>query len=231
MTAHVVTKALFSPAAVRVLPFAVFLAFVMVSSMLATEPRMARTWDTRLLYVWRGVVVAVLLFALWRHYTELRVNALRREDWIVSLAVGAAVFVLWIALDQPWASMGRPMPFDPSGPDGSIDWILALPRLLGLALVVPVMEELFWRSFVMRALDQPRFLEHDPRYGSLRAFLLTALLFGLEHTLWLAGIVAGVAYGWVYRHAGNLWSPVVAHATTNTLLGLWVLYTRDWHLW
>jgi CAAX prenyl protease-like protein len=104
-------------------------------------------------------------------------------------------------------------------------------RLAGAALVVPVMEELFWRSFVMRWIDRPRFLEVAPGAVTLKALAISSVLFGFEHHQWLAGIVAGLAYGELYRRAGNLWAPVIAHAVTNALLGAWVLGTQSWHLW
>jgi CAAX prenyl protease-like protein len=55
--------------------------------------------------------------------------------------------------------------------------------------------------------------------------------FALEHHLWFAGLLAGVAYGWLYIRAGNLWVPVVAHTITNGLLGVWVLHTGHWEFW
>jgi CAAX prenyl protease-like protein len=64
-----------------------------------------------------------------------------------------------------------------------------------------------------------------------RAVLFSALLFGVEHDLWLAGIIAGLAYGWLYVRTGNLWSPILAHGVTNLLLGLWILATGEWRLW
>jgi CAAX prenyl protease-like protein len=65
----------------------------------------------------------------------------------------------------------------------------------------------------------------------LRAFAITAVLFGFEHDLWLAGIVAGVAYGWLYRHCNNLWAPILAHGVTNGLLGAWIIGTAQWSYW
>ena len=63
------------------------------------------------------------------------------------------------------------------------------------------------------------------------AFLITAVLFGFEHNLWLAGIVAGVAYALLYMRTGQLWAPILAHAVTNGLLGVWILVTSNWTYW
>jgi CAAX prenyl protease-like protein len=56
-------------------------------------------------------------------------------------------------------------------------------------------------------------------------------LFGIEHNLWLAGIVAGAAYGFLYVWHRTLWSPILAHALTNGLLGAWIVYTGNWTYW
>jgi CAAX prenyl protease-like protein len=93
------------------------------------------------------------------------------------------------------------------------------------------MEELFWRSFLLRYLISPRF--KTVRLGALTpfSFVVTVVLFGLEHDLWLAGMMAGVAYTLLLNRTGNLWSCVLAHAVTNLALGVHVLMTEEWRWW
>ena len=110
-------------------------------------------------------------------------------------------------------------------------WPLALARLAGLALVVPVMEELFWRSFLLRWLASRDFMRVEPRRVGVKAFLITTALFALEHDRWLAGAIAGAAYNWLYMRSGNLWVPIAAHALTNLILGCWILATESWQYW
>jgi CAAX prenyl protease-like protein len=83
----------------------------------------------------------------------------------------------------------------------------------------------------MRWLERHDFLNVYPASVGVRAVVITSLLFGVEHNLWLAGIVAGLAYSFVYMRSGNLWSAVLAHATTNGLLGIWILATANWTYW
>lgn len=71
----------------------------------------------------------------------------------------------------------------------------------------------------------------DPIATSAKALAISALMFGFEHDLWMAGTIAGLAYGWLYRLRGNLWMPVLAHAVTNGVLGAWVLTTGSWKFW
>lgn len=213
----------------RVLPFALYVAF------LALEPLVARAapgWDLRWLYaVQIGAVLAALTFFA-RDYIELSVPApVRGHDWLLAAATGLAVFAAWIHLDLPWATLGEARGFDPSRADGSPDWALVAVRIFGAAAVVPVMEELFWRSFVLRWIWHDDFMRVAPASIGLRAIVLGALLFGLEHNLWFAGVLAGLAYGWLYRRCGSLWPPIAAHALTNLLLGLWVVLTANWRFW
>jgi len=218
-----------NPTVTRVLPFVAYVAFLPLGNLVAG---MAPEFDIRWLYAIQVGLVAVLLIAFSPGYLELRVfGSPSTRDAIIAVATGAAVFVLWINLDSPWLTMGQSAGFDPSRPDGSIDIALAIVRVAGAALVVPVMEELFWRSFIARWIDGGDFLAVQPGSISIKAVLISSLLFGVEHFLWFAGVLAGLAYCAVYRKTGNLWVPIIAHAVTNAMLGTWILHTRNWQFW
>lgn len=216
------------PIAVRALPFAVFIGWIAARPLLSgwVGPAWA-PW----LYAGQAGSALLLLLVFARHYEELRQWSARTADWLWAVAQGVAVFVAWIHLDLPWLSLGQgagvPPPQTAAGPD----WAWLAIRLAGAALVVPVMEELFWRSFVMRWIQNPDFRALAPAAVGLRAILLSSLVFGVEHALWFAGVLAGLAYAWLYRRSGNLWVPIVSHALTNLLLGLWVIATGAWQFW
>lgn len=216
-------------AVARIAPFAVYIGFLVLGSALKDA---FPDWDLRWLYGWQ--IGAVVLTLVWfaRSYVELAGAAtLRLRDWLWALGTGAAVFVVWINLDLPWARMGEAAGFEPLRDDGRLDWLLVTARILGAAAVVPIMEELFWRSFILRWLAHKDFLRLAPAAVGLRALLLSALVFGIEHDLWLAGIVAGLAYGGLYMRSGSLWTPIAAHALTNLLLGIWIVMTGSWRFW
>lgn len=219
------TAMLDSPALARAAPFALYIAFLALGGL-------ASGFDTRWLYPVQVGLVALCLALLWRRFDELRPAArVPPGFWALGVVVGAVVFVLWIQLDSGWAVIGElGKGYDPRD-DGRVNVLMATVRLAGAALVVPLMEELFWRSLVMRWIDRPAFLSLDPRTVSVRAVLLSSAVFAVEHHQWFAGLLAGLAYAWVYRVTGNLWIPVVAHAVTNALLGAWVLYTGSWQFW
>jgi CAAX prenyl protease-like protein len=83
----------------------------------------------------------------------------------------------------------------------------------------------------MRWIQAPVFQGVDPQRVGLKAVVLSTFVFMLAHTLWLAAVVAGLAYAWLYVKSGKLWLPVIAHAVTNGALGAWVLATRNWQFW
>jgi uncharacterized protein len=150
----------------------------------------------------------------------------------MSIGVGLVVFVLWIVLTEPWMRVGEPVAaFVPVGVDGSLQWGLIALRGLGAVLVVPLIEELFWRSFLMRWIDNREFLVHVPQQTSLYALLVSSAVFALGHDLWLAGLLAGLAFGALYRHTGRIWHAVVAHAVANLALAVWVVHQRAWGFW
>lgn len=216
----------------RVTPFAIFIAFLALAALVDEIAPQHAEWDPRWLNVLRTVAVTLALAYFWRGYRELgAAGAVKPHQWLLAIGTGLAVFLVWVSFDDGWAVVGSSKGFNPAGRDGGVDLTLAGLRLAELALVVPVMEELFWRSFLLRWLDAREFSTADPRRASPRAFAITAVLFALEHSLWFAGLIAGLLYNWLYMRTGNLWVPITSHAITNSALGIWVVTTGNWHLW
>jgi len=218
----------------RCLPFAFYIAFLALASWLSGMPAEVReSLDLRWAY---GVQIAFVIGALvfyCRDYIELSDSSLAGvADWGLSLLLGVGVFVLWINLDGGWITLGElKTSFVPLSKDGNFDWPLIAVRIFGAAAVVPIMEELFWRSFIQRWIGQKDFLLLSPSAISLRALLVTSVVFGFEHNQWLAGTIAGLAYGYLYLRCGSLWPPILAHGLTNFLLGVWVVNTGQWQFW
>lgn len=215
----------------RLAPFAMYILCLVFEQPLS-HALMAAGGDVRWLYAFKVGLVALLLLGFRNAYDELsRPGQLSAWEYGFCIALGLIVFALWILPYPSWAVLGEAgAGFDPTR-NGEIDWHLAGTRIAGAALIVPVMEELFWRSFVMRWLVHTNFLQVDPARTTRYAFLATACLFAVEHNLWLAGLLAGIAYGWLYAKLRNLWAPVLAHAVTNGALGLWVVQTSAWRYW
>lgn len=157
------------------------------------------------------------------------------------LLLGAGVFLVWIAPDLLWPgyrahwlfrnalTTAAAGPLDPAERAGS--WFL-ISRVAGSALLVPVIEELFWRGWLMRRLIAADFQRVPPGTYSVRAFWITAVLFASEHgPYWDVGLAAGLAYNWWMLRTRNLADCVTAHAATNACLAGWVLVRGEWSYW
>ena len=218
-------------AVARIVPFAAFMVLLVARGEVPADG----SWgiDTRWVYSVTVGVVGGLLAYFWREYGEL-VAQTRPSLFETALAagVGLVVFAFWIRLDAPWMTIGSPSAsFLPLDTQGHLIWPLVAVRWIGAALIVPVMEELFWRSFLMRWIQSPQFESVVPQRVALKAIVLSTFVFVLAHTLWLAAIIAGLAYAWLYVRTGKVWVPIIAHAVTNGALGVWVVVTGNWAFW
>lgn len=201
----------------RIAPFAAYIVLMALGQ--STLPFI----DPVMLYGVQLAITAVLLVCLWPAYAELHAKVrVPASDWLLSVAIGVLVYISWLLLDAPWMQLGdgQGVAATLSGPNAQ--WPALALRAVGVVFIVPVMEELFWRSFLLRWLQSPRFSEVAPRQVGAHAVFICALLFGAEHHLWLAGIVAGLAYALLYRRTGNIWAVIAAHALTNALLENWL---------
>jgi CAAX prenyl protease-like protein len=185
-------------------------------------------------------LVAFLVMRPWYYYPALDVRFLP-----LSCLVGVGVAVIWILPESLWIKQ-YPGVFDfysryfIRGDDpgnnflfapGQCGWFFTLIRFAGSAFVIAVIEEYFWRGFVMRWLVKSDFVAVEPAKVGMWVFWITAVAFGFEHNRWLVGILAGLAYGQFYRWTGNLLAVAVAHVVTNLLLGIYVLATGAYYFW
>jgi uncharacterized protein len=217
-------------AIVRTAPFALFMIMLFARGNL---PDNALPIDPRWIYGMTVLLVGGVMAWLWREYGELyRQNLPTLKETALAMVVGVAVFVVWINLDmKPFRIGMATATFIPLNEQGQLQWPLIIVRWIGAALLVPVMEELFWRSFLMRWIDRQQFETLRPQQVTMKAIVLSTFVFTLAHTLWLAAIIAGLAYAWLFVRTGKLWVPIIAHAVTNGVLGLWVVKTGNWGFW
>lgn len=225
-------KSLWMP---RVLPFAIFMAFIGVQELAGFLAKYAilNAYDflPMVLYPFKALFAAGALIFYASRYSELRLNDLSKlPHLLVSICIGLLVFVLWINLDFHFGSEART--FDPTLlRSSSAVWVLIGFRLLGTALVVPIMEELFWRSFFLRYLIHKDFETIPIGMFTWPSFVISSVMFGLEHDLILAGIIAGVAYNLLLYYTKSISHCMLSHAITNFALGIYVLLTGQWRFW
>lgn len=177
------------------------------------------------IYPLKIVVVAVCLIYFWGVYKqEIRFSF----EWLAVMS-GIFVFLLWVLLEGMYPQIGY-SEFDPNGYAHDMYTAIAF-RMAGATLVVPVMEELFWRSFALRFTIRSDFRLVPLGQFSWFSFLFVSILFGLEHHRWLVGIFAGMVYAGVLYKSRNLFTPILSHAITNFVLSLYVLWTQNWSFW
>jgi uncharacterized protein len=221
----------------RYLPFAAFMALVGIDETIrfAATKSLHANVETILycLYPIKVVVVAALLFHYRQTYTELSLKDLARLP-VTAMAglTGILVFFLWINMDWTLSTSSRLQGFNPTLLSGSgTQFVMTVFRIVGAVLVVPIMEELFWRSFLIRYIIDQDFAKVPIGRFTWPSFLITVMLFGLEHHFILAGMVAGILYSTVLYRTRSLVQCILSHAVTNLTLALYVISTEKWQFW
>jgi CAAX prenyl protease-like protein len=177
-----------------------------------------------------GIKVLVTCVALIFYWNQVR-EEFRVTHIGLSLLSGILVYGLWVLLEGLYPSIGTSN-FDPHREAEGAAWaVLIATRLAGSVLVVPLMEELFWRSFALRVFMDADFKRIPLGRFSWSSFLLVSAAFGFEHHQWLPGILAGMVYAGVLYRTGNLFVPTLSHAVTNLILGIHVIVTGQWFYW
>ena len=221
-----------SPVFIRVVPFGIFLLLTFAQGWFGET---ARYW----FYLAKTLLGAWLIWVMWPVVEEMR--------WKVSVeafVIGIVVFVVWVGIDDFLKVIGlKPdfgelktggKPWNPNSQFGAgslMAWTFIVIRLLGSTLVVPPLEEVFYRSFLYRYLVKPDFLLVPLGAFVPMPFVVTSVVFGFAHREWLAGILCGVAYAGLVCWKKRLGDAMAAHAVTNFLLGLWIILRGEWQFW
>jgi len=209
-----------NPTLAYLLPFLMILAAGMVSR--------AASAGFEWLYPLRFLAAAAALLYFRSTYKELD----WKFGWIAPL-IGSIVFAIWLVLDSTTGAQGG---------KGIATGLAALPaaarilwittRTVAAAVTVPIAEELAFRGFLIRRVMSADFQSLDIKKYSFVALLVSSLAFGLMHgERWIAGTFAGLLYAAAMLRRGRIGDAVVAHATTNALLAVWVLVGGRWDLW
>jgi CAAX prenyl protease-like protein len=181
-----------------------------------------------------AVLVAAIL------YFSRSVLPMRAPHWPASIAVGIAVFLIWVAPDALIPGWRENLFFQNTitghvttsiAPRELTPLMLVL-RTMRAALIVPVIEELFWRGWLTRWMQDNSFSNIALGQYTPFAFWVTAMLFAAEHgPFWEVGLIAGIIYNWWMRRTRSLGDLVLVHAVTNLALSLYVIRTENWVFW
>jgi len=218
-----------------ILPMLVFLVFTWLGTSEMAKRFVPSAYP--LSYVVKSVAVAALLVALRRHYTKVR-----WDYWWLGVIVGVIGIFQWVPM-QLWLQNHVEF-FKPPSPDDVFNPYrdIASPnlrvafigvRVVGAVLLVPVMEELFWRDFLWRQILAPNDFKLAEVGERARApFLIVSLVFAFVHgNWWLTSIVWALMVGALLIYTKSMGACIVAHAVTNLLLAAYVLKYRDWAFW
>jgi uncharacterized protein len=181
------------------------------------------------------VLAAILVFS--RPYLSWKPS-----QTLASIGVGIAVFVIWVGPDllfgrlfgqsyrHSWLFFGGPSTsLSPQNEHNS--FFLAI-RVLSSVCLVPVLEELFWRGWLMRWFINQEFLKVPLGTYQVGAFWLVAVLFASEHgPYWDVGLLTGIIYNWWIVRTKNLADCILMHAVTNGALAAYVLAAGQWQYW
>lgn len=225
-----------SPTAARVAPFVIF---VLLTAAQGKFGAASAYW----FYLAKTLVGLWLIFEMRPFVTELR--------WAFSweaILVGVGVFAVWVGISGEWTTQNslwiklgishppkNPVaawnPNEQFGSGSALAWCFVAVRILGSTFVVPPLEEVFYRSFLYRYIAKPNFLSVPLNKFLPVPFLATAAVFGFSHNEWLAGILCGAAFQWLVIRKNRLGDAMTAHAITNFLLGLWIVWRGAWNFW
>lgn len=214
-----------------VAPMAVFLGLLALNSLAKSVGdgfwfRSAEYW----IFPLQTIVCGALL---WRFRRAYELGRPRRIG--VACVVGVVVFAVWIAPQIVLHFPARTIGFDPTvfASQPALYYLTLGFRFARLVIVVPLMEEIFWRGFLLRYFIDERFDRVPIGTFSALSFAAVTVGFMLVHNVadWPAALICGALYNGVAYWTRSLASCVVAHALTNLLLGLWIMQSRQWGLW
>lgn len=190
------------------LPLTVLLGIALVSGMIGHSEGGG--------YALRMAFGVLTLALLWGKYGDLR--------WREPGALAACL--LGLALGLVWLGSGWPFPASANnGHASSGMWLIV--RALGFSTVVPLAEELAFRGYLLRVLQNRRFERVSFRSAPWWAIAISSLVFGALHERWLAATVAGLMYALIQLRGGRLRDAVLAHASTNATLAVFALALQN----
>ena len=208
-----------TPAGAYLLPLVVIIAAGML-----TRPFFG---DFDLLYPVPVILAGCVLFGYRREYMKF--------EWTLSwqpVLIGAIVSAFWIIsarLSAPVSSAGFENGLHGLSRGGEAFWIVL--RTVGAVITVPMAEELAFRGYLVRKLISTDFESVDPGCFTWFSFLLSSILFGAMHHNWFVGTLTGMAFAIALYRRGRISDAIVAHATGNAFIAVFVLSTGSWSLW
>ncbi|MEZ6137791.1 MAG: CAAX prenyl protease-related protein [Pirellulaceae bacterium] len=218
--------------AAYILPFALYLLGTLVASRFGTASYP---------YAYGCVVGIVAGVSIW----QLRGKQVIQPHPRVGLGIlfGLVGIALWIWLSaiqesfitnlpawlQPEARVGY-NPFEELG-NSTAAWTFIAIRTLGIAAIVPIAEELFWRGFLLRWTIDPEWEKVPLGEYTFSSCMMVTVMFTAAHPEWLAAACYCLLINGLMYWKRDLWLCIVAHAVSNFTLVCYILVMQAWWLW
>lgn len=194
------------------------------------------------LYTLRTIGALLVSLLCWKYWPPLG-----KAHILPAVVFGLAVALMWVAVHKVFAAqnwypytqlLGRDAPLEKHYDcfaqlgSGVALWLFLIVRIGGASIVVPIVEEIFWRGFVLRLLiDHWRFERVPLGAYTLRSFIICSLLSAAEHPMWEVGILCWVVFNLLFYWKKSLLFLMVTHGVTNFALYVYVVLVRDWVFW
>lgn len=182
------------------------------------------------LFPLQAMVCAGMLLYFWKEYPFAPLS-----PWLWGVAGGVLALAIWLSPQELFGAAPRVKGFNPEVflESPLLYWLTVSARFARLVIVVPLLEEIFWRGFLMRYLINERF--DSVKFGTYRPFSYfgVAVLFMLVHAPedYIGAFLTGLIYNGIAVKTKSLWACVLAHAVTNLGLGIYIMQTRQWGFW
>ncbi len=188
-------------------------------------------------YILKTFLTAALLIWFRRCYTRIS------WQWsMLAVVLGSIGLMQWVGVEELLLKYWKHYPKIPGATDPfqpftyfstpARAWAFIIIRWSGATLVVPFMEELFWRDYLWRTVTAPNnFKLAKVGEWDLQAFLVVTLFFTSVHPQWITALIWGLSIGLLLVWKKSLGACIVMHAVTNFLLGAYTLYTGKWYYW
>jgi CAAX prenyl protease-like protein len=188
---------------------------------------------------WKEILRDAVIFAAIVGFSR-KILPRTAPHWLASVALGLGVFAMWIAPDllvPTWRShwifqndvVGK---LKTSIPPAELTPLMLALRVVRASLLVPIVEELFWRGWLPRWIQDPKFQRIPLGQYTPLAFWATAALFAAEHgPFWDVGLLCGILYNWWMKRTASLGDCVLVHATTNFALSMFIIASERWAFW
>ena len=208
-------------------------AYLILTSMEGYLPRPDGRPDPFWYPIAYAIKIGLVLAVVWACRSTWRDLRPWPGTWtaLASIGIGLLIAVLWVGIDPytpRFSILGNREGFNPRALAAGPRVLFLLARGVGLVLLIPLIEELFYRSFLIRWLVDPDFQRVPIGRGTLVSAGVSAVLFASTHPEWLAALLTGLIWSWWVGRTKSVSACVVSHAAANVGLAIYTFWTDDW---